>query len=62
MSSADRLTQKTIWVKFYENRPKGSGDIERTQNSRVNHLTLTCDLDLESRVMCSAHHLSKRNI
>ena len=32
-----------------ENRSKGSGDMERTRNSRVNLLTLTCDLDLESR-------------
>ena len=36
---------------FNENRPKGSVDMEQTQNSRVNHLTLTCDLDLESRLL-----------
>ena len=28
-------------MKFNENRLKGSGDMERTQNSRVNPLTLT---------------------
>ena len=32
-------------MKFHENQSKGSGDVERTQNSRVNHLTLTCDLE-----------------
>ena len=36
-------------MKFNENRFKGSGDMERTRNSRVNPLTLTCDIDLESR-------------
>ena len=36
-------------MKFNENSLKGSGDIERTQNSRVNPLTLTSDLDLQSR-------------
>ena len=49
MCLAHWVTERNIWVKFNENRPKGSGDIERTQNSRVNPLTLTCDLDLESR-------------
>ena len=34
-------------MKFNENHPKGSGDMERTQNSRVN--LLTGFLDLESR-------------
>ena len=34
-------------MKFNENRPKGSGDMERTQNSRIN--PFNCDLDLESR-------------
>ena len=32
-------------MKFHENRSKGSGDKERTQNSRVNPLTLTCELE-----------------
>ena len=45
--SAHCLTERNIWVKFNVNRPKGSGDMERTRNSRVNHLTLT--FDLESR-------------
>ena len=44
-------------MKYHENRPKGSGDMERTQNSRVNPLNLTCDLELESRqlgnVLCT---------
>ena len=33
----------------HKNRPKGSGDMEQTRNSTVIHLTLTCDLDIESR-------------
>ena len=49
IGSAHRLTERNILVKFNENRPKGSGDMERTRNSRVNPLTLTCDLYLESR-------------
>ena len=36
-------------MKFHENRSKGSGDMEQILDSRVKHLTLTCDLDLESR-------------
>ena len=32
-------------MKLNENRLKGSGDMERTPNSRVNLLTLTCDLE-----------------
>ena len=52
--SAHHLTKRNIWVKLNENRPKGSGDKERTRNSRVIHLTLTCDLTLGSWVMCSA--------
>ena len=36
-------------MKFHENRAKGLGDMEQTQNSRVNPLTFTWDLDLESR-------------
>ena len=49
MCSAHRLTKRNIRLKYHENQPKGSGDMERTRNSRVKHLTLTCDLDLESR-------------
>ena len=36
-------------MKFHENRSKGSGYLERTGNSCVNPLTLSCDHDLESR-------------
>ena len=36
-------------MKFNRNRPKGSRDMELTRNTRVNLLTLTFDLDLESR-------------
>ena len=32
-------------MKFHETLSKGSGDIDRTLNSRVNPLTLTCDLE-----------------
>ena len=34
-----------IWVKLNENRPIGSEDSKRILNSRVNPLTLTCDLE-----------------
>ena len=44
MCFAHRITERNIWVKFNENQPKGSDE-----NSKVNTLTLTCDLDLESR-------------
>ena len=43
------LLSGTFLVKFNENRPKSSEAMERTRNSRVNPLTLSCDLDLESR-------------
>ena len=36
-------------MKIHENRSLGSGGMERTRHSRVNSLTLTCDLDPESR-------------
>ena len=51
-------------MKFHENRLKGSRNMERTRKSRVNPLTLTCDLvfSLGSWVICSAHRLTKRNI
>ena len=32
MGSAHCLTKKYIWVKFNENRLKGSGDMEQTRN------------------------------
>ena len=50
IGSAHDLPQSNIWVKFNENRPKGSGDMERTRNSRVNPLALT--LSLGNCVMC----------
>ena len=34
IGSANRLTEKNIWVKFNENRLKGSGDMAPTQNWR----------------------------
>ena len=49
IDSAYYLTKRNIWVKFNDNNIKGSGDMERTRNSRVNPLTLTFDLNLESR-------------
>ena len=33
-------------MKFNENRLKGSGYMERTRTSRINSLSLTCDLEL----------------
>ena len=50
IGSAHRLTERNNLVKFNENQPKGSGDMEMTRNSRVNPLTLTCKLDFELRV------------
>ena len=35
-------------MNFDESRSKGSGDMEQTQNSRVNPMNLNCDFDLES--------------
>ena len=35
-------------MEYNETSSNGLGDIEQTPNSRVNHLTLNCDLDLES--------------
>ena len=57
IGSALCLTKRNIWVKFNENRLKGSWDMELTRNSRVNPMTLTCDPDLEStelgHVLCT---------
>ena len=39
-------------MRYHENRSKGSGDMEQTRNSRVNPLTLTSDLELESKKLC----------
>ena len=47
MGSAHCPTVTDIWVKLTINRSKGSENIERTQNWRVNPTTLKCDLDLE---------------
>ena len=59
MCSVYRLTERNIWVKFNGRRPKGSGDMERTRNSRVNPLTLSQG----SWIMCSALvSLTERNI
>ena len=49
MCSAHCLTKRNISVKFHENRSRGSGDMKRTRNSRVNPLTLICDLDFVSK-------------
>ena len=38
-------------MKYHGNRLKGSGDMEWTRNSRLNPLTLTCDLGIESRYL-----------
>ena len=35
MGSAHQLTERKIWVKFNEIHPKGSEDLERTQNSKI---------------------------
>ena len=48
IGSAHYLNKINILVKFNESHLKGSGDMERTRNSKVNPLTLTCNLDLES--------------
>ena len=44
-------------MNFNENRLRGSGGMEQTQNSRVNPLTLTCDLQSGS---CALHTVSLR--
>ena len=35
-------------MKFNDYLSKSSGDVEQKKNSRVNPMTLNCDLDLES--------------
>ena len=47
LDSAHHLTKVNIWPKFKENPSTGIKDTERTQNSRLKPMTLTCDLDLE---------------
>ena len=49
-------------MKIHENPSQGSEDMEPARNSRINPLTLTCDLELGSWVMCFAHSLTKRYI
>ena len=46
-SSAHHLTEANIWPKFKENPSRGIGNMERTRNSRLKPMTLTCDLHLE---------------
>ena len=41
IGSAHYLTMRNIWVKSNENHLKGSRDMEQTQNSRANPLTLS---------------------
>ena len=43
IGSAHCPTEGNIWMTLTENGLKDSGDMERTQNSRVN--PLTCDLE-----------------
>ena len=45
-TAEDCRTEMNIWQTFDENPSRGKGDMEQTQNSRVN--PLNCDLDLES--------------
>ena len=48
MDSADRLSLVNILFKFDENLFKGLGDMERTRNARLKHVTFNCDFDLGS--------------
>ena len=48
MVPGHRLTEIIIWVNNNENRVKDAGDIEHTKHSKVKHMTLNCDLDIES--------------
>ena len=60
IGSAHCLTEINIWVKFNENRSKGSRDMGRTPNSTGNPMTLNCDLGFESvlisRGFCTTTH------
>ena len=47
MGSAQRLTERNIWVKCNENHSKGSGDMADKIFKGKSH-DLECDLDLES--------------
>ena len=63
MGSAHCPTEVNIWPKFRENPPRGKGDAEWTQNSRLKPVTLNCDLvSLHGWAMGSAHHFTEANI
>ena len=63
MGSAHCPTEVNIRPKFGEDPPRGKGDTERTQNSRLKPVILNCDLvSLHDWAMCSAHHLTEANI
>ena len=47
MGSAHQLTEKNIFAMLNENLTKGCKDLKDT-DSRVNPMTLKCDLDLET--------------
>ena len=44
MGSAHCPTEANVRPKFRENLPRGKGDTEWTQNSRLKPVTLNCDL------------------
>ena len=63
MGSAHCPTEVNSWPKFRENPPRGKGDTERTQNSRLKPLTLNCGLvTLHGWAMGSAHYFTEANI
>ena len=63
MGSAHCPTEVNIWPKFKVNPPRGKGDTERSQNSRLKPVTLNCDLvSLHGWAMGSAHHFTEANI
>ena len=63
MASAHCPTEVYIGPKFRENPPRGKGDTERRQNSRLKAVTLNCDLvSLHGWAMGSTHHFTEANI
>ena len=62
IGSAHYLTKRNIWVKFNENRLKGSGDMEGTRNSMVNPLLLTCDRESTPAKFCSTNWRCSRTV
>ena len=48
MGSAHCLNEMNIGPKFKENPSRGKGEMVLTRISRVNPMTLNCDLNLES--------------